>query len=176
MLDLLLQLLAGWLLADFLSGLFHWIEDRLLFARDTWIGRLIVLPNRLHHREPAAFLAGSFVDRNWTTWILMVPAAALWLFIAGPSFILLGALCGGLLVNEVHRLAHRSPERGSWLRVLQEVGLVQSAAHHAGHHRTEDRRYCILTDWLNPVLDKIGVWHGLERLLVALRVPVSLGT
>jgi hypothetical protein len=46
------QLLVGWLLADLLSGIFHWWEDQ--FGKESWpvIGPWLIAPNRLHHAEP----------------------------------------------------------------------------------------------------------------------------
>ena len=58
--------------------------------------------------------------------------------------------------------------------VLQEIGLLQSPVHHAGHHRPpSDRRYCVLTDWLNPVLDAVGIWALLERGLRRVGLPIE---
>ena len=68
--QLVVQLLLGWLLADFLSGVLHWIEDRFGRGREHWpvLGQLIFAPNLLHHADPTDFLRASFVGRNWTTW------------------------------------------------------------------------------------------------------------
>ena len=29
----------------------------------------------------------------------------------------------------------------------------------------QNSRYCVLTDWLNPILDEIGLWPALERMI-----------
>src|SRR3546814_9004857 len=55
------QLVTGWLVADFLSGIIHWIEDRVLWVGMPLISKSVVEPNRLHHRDPDAFLAQSIV-------------------------------------------------------------------------------------------------------------------
>ena len=168
-----LQLLVGWLLADFLSGLLHWIEDRVLREGDTWLSRVIVEPNRLHHAEPLRFLANGFWARNATTWAIVLPLTVAWFAAIGPSLVLLAAAIGGLLANEVHRLTHAAPAKGSWLRALQDIGVIQSPRMHARHHRgRQDQAYCVLTDWLNPVLDKIRFWERLERML-RIREPAT---
>src|SRR3546814_15489841 len=62
------QLVTGWLVADFLSGILHWIADRVLWVGMPLISKSVVEPNRLHHRDPAAFLAQSIVPPHSTAW------------------------------------------------------------------------------------------------------------
>jgi ubiquitin-conjugating enzyme E2 variant len=71
--------------------------------------------------------------------------------------------------NEVHKWAHRTTaENGRLVSALQRAGIVQSRAHHGGHHGgARDTRYCVVTPWLNPVLDRCGFWRGLERGIAA---------
>ena len=81
---LLLQILAGWLLADFLSGLLHWIEDRFGPGREHWpvVGSQVFAPNLLHHAQPLAFTRNRFLSRNSTTIAAAAVFAAplLWFF------------------------------------------------------------------------------------------------
>lgn len=65
--DVFGQLLLGWLFADFLTGAFHWWEDR--HGNESWpvIGQWLIAPNRLHHLRPLAFGAHGFVGRNLTS-------------------------------------------------------------------------------------------------------------
>lgn len=162
--DIIGQLLIGWLIADLLGGIAHWIEDRVLVESSDWVGRMIVAPNRRHHRDPLAFLSGGWFVRNSSGWAVSLVVGLVWLLLFGPSILWAAALAGGLVSTEVHRRAHL-PATGL-VRVLQQIGIIQSAAHHAGHHRAPgDRRYCVLTDWLNPILDTAGVWADLETFL-----------
>lgn len=171
---LVAQLLTGWLIADLAGGFVHWIEDRILTEATPWLGQHVVAPNRRHHAEPLAFAAGGVLDRNATTWACALGASLIWLLLAGPSVIWAAASLGGAVSSSVHLFAHL-PKRGPrWVRVLQEVGLLQSPVHHAGHHRPpSDRRYCVLTDWSNPVLDALGLWALLEGALRAAGVPIA---
>lgn len=174
--DILLQILAGWLIADFLSGLFHWLEDRVLWASMPVLGRHIVAPNRLHHAQPSAFMAASVWVRNATSWPLVLAIAAAWFALAGFSPMWLGALIGGLVAQEVHVLAHRRPHAGL-LGVLQQIGVIQHPRQHGQHHRgAMDARYCVLTGWLNPILDWAGFWAALERIIAAVGLEPNRGT
>lgn len=177
MIEIVSALLFGWLIADFLSGLLHWLEDRVLWVGMPLLSAAIVEPNRLHHRAPLAFLDSRFVDRNWTSWVAALPIALAWLVVFGFSAELLGALCGALVANEVHALAHRPRNVPRWVRALQWTGLIQSPEYHRLHHLADrDRAYCVLTNWLNPWLDLIGFWGALERLLTIVGLEPNRGT
>ncbi|MEZ5709711.1 MAG: fatty acid desaturase CarF family protein [Blastomonas sp.] len=175
--DILLAMLLGWLIADLLTGLFHWLEDRVLWMDMPLLGKLVVEPNREHHLDPMAFVEAGFFARNWTTWAAALPIALGWLWLGGFSPVWLGAVLGGIFANEVHALTHRGKAVPAFWRALQETGLVASAAHHGQHHAGDhDRRYCILSAWLNPWLDLIGFWAALERLLTMIGLEPNRGT
>lgn len=167
---MLAALLCGWLIADFLSGVVHWLEDEFVTAQTPLIGRLVGGPNELHHLDPRAFLASSFFDRNWTTWAVVVPLGAIWFVVAGFSWVLVGAVAGGALANESHAWAHRT-DRPPFIRALQASGVFQSAPAHSRHHRgSMNSDYCTLTGWLNPWLELIGFWQLLGRALARIGI------
>jgi ubiquitin-conjugating enzyme E2 variant len=169
-----LELVAVWLLADFVSGVVHWAEDSYGSESTPVIGRWVVAPNLLHHRSPLAFVQRSWIASSWDLALVGVVVVA-GAVIAGALtwhvglFVLLGANA-----NQVHKWNHmrRSSLPGA-IRVLQRLRLLQSSSHHAGHHRgTKDSHYCVLTDFLNPLLDRVGWWRMLEKLLApALGLP-----
>lgn len=160
------QLLAGWLLADLIGGLFHWIEDRMGSPDWPIVGRHVIEPNRLHHAQPLAFTRGGFFARNWTTWLAVVAIVAPLFAMFGASPWLVAATAGGLLSNQVHYWAHLPSRAPTSVRVLQDLGLMQSSRHHQVHHaKPHDRRYCVLTDWLNPLLDRLRIWERFERAI-----------
>ena len=57
------SIFGGLLLADFVSGIIHWFEDR--YGNPKWpvLGHAI-RANQEHHFRPRAFLKGSFLSRN----------------------------------------------------------------------------------------------------------------
>ncbi len=69
--------------------------------------------------------------------------------------------------NEFHKWEHRTrAENGRVITFLQKIHLLQSARHHARHHTDPNNsHYCTTTSLLNPVLDNVQFWNGLEWLL-----------
>ena len=63
------KVIACFLIIDFLSGLFHWLEDS--YGRPNWpvTGRLVTQANILHHYNPRHFTQHSWLA---SAWILMV--------------------------------------------------------------------------------------------------------
>lgn len=168
LISIIVQLAFGWLLADFLSGLFHWIEDRFGPGREHWpvLGRLIFRPNLAHHDDPTLFLEAGFIGRNWTTWAVVAPLAAVLFWLFGSQVWIWTAAVGGAFANEVHAWAHRKTWAPKWAHKLQGWGVIQSPKHHAVHHVPPyARNYCIISDWLNPVLDGLRFWSLIESAM-----------
>lgn len=162
-----LELVAVWLLVDFVSGVVHWAEDSYGGETTPVIGRWIVGPNVLHHRSGSAF-----IDKSWiaSSWDLAAVGVAI-LVAAGFAGVLtwhvgLFALLGAN-ANQIHKWNHMRRSRVPFaIRLLQRLHLLQSPRHHAQHHRgTKDSHYCVITEVLNPVLDRVGFWRMLEKLL-----------
>lgn len=158
------QLLAGWIIADLIGGFVHWYEDRVAWPATPILEKHIWGPNRLHHDEPMLFTMSGFWWRNSTTLIAGAILGTVWWMLWGPSWAWLGAIAGGSIQNEIHLYAHKP--RTGFLKVLQQVGIIQSVAGHARHHRPpSNSNYCVLTDWCNPILEHFRIWTRLERLL-----------
>lgn len=153
--------LACWLAADLIAGFWHWLEDRYFDVTWPLIGKYIAKPNELHHEQPTAFLFQTFWSRNWTT---IVPAAIAFV-LCFPSPVCLVFVFVSQ-ANEIHAWAHSKGKVSKWVSVLQETGLLQSPLHHGHHHRSPfEVKYCVMSDWLNPLLDHFQVWRALERLI-----------
>ncbi len=55
------------------------------------------------------------------------------------------------------------------MAALQDAHLLQSAKHHGQHHvGSKDTHYCVVTNLVNPVLDKLRFWRTLEALVSTL--------
>ena len=61
--------------------------------------------------------------------------------------------------------------------MLWEVGLFQSPKHHSGHHMKHSaKNYCILTNLLNPILDRLHFWSALENGLTFIGLEPNRGS
>jgi len=150
------------LVADFVSGLFHWWEDR--YGNPDWpiIGPLIIQPNIRHHMAPAAFTKGNYWQRNWTT---IVPALILAVVCSlfDQYFLALGFAISSQS-NEVHCWEHM--RTNCLIQKLQRWGVLQHPRSHAIHHkRPYDQNYCVMTELLNPILAGVNFWLILEWLI-----------
>lgn len=174
------QLIAAIAAADLLVGVGHWLEDSYCGVtrtaeagprREDVFGG-VCAANAWHHAEPLR-MADSAWRRNALPLLVAGGGAALlallgWL--GWQSWVTL-ALIG--VANEVHYWQHAPAPR--WVRKLQAMGVLATPQQHALHHRgVHDTHYCLITNWLNPVLDGLRFWRGLEWLVaVALGYRVS---
>jgi len=163
----LAQVIAVWLVTDFLSGVFHWLEDA--YGHPSWpiVGRHVTKPNILHHYAPRAFVTNSWWRSSRLLLAICVVITAVTLALGVFNWMVALSMFLGLNANQVHKWSHQSRrENGAVVQWLQRVHLIQSPSHHHRHHvHGKDSHYCVLTDFLNPVLDGVHFWRGLERLL-----------
>ena len=70
--------------------------------------------------------------------------------------------------NQIHKWSHLSAAKiPALVTILQKLRILQSPRHHLNHHKGDkNTHYCVITDFTNPVLDKLGFWRWLESLLV----------
>ena len=120
-----------------------------------------------HHFTPRSFLKGTLWTRNREVLAIGIAfLAAFWAFDLLNVFTV-SAVIFGVMSNEVHASAHRSPqENGRLITALQKTGLLQSHRHHAAHHRQgKDTHFCVLTNHVNPVLERARFFQALEALV-----------
>ena len=165
--NLIFEFAASLLAADFVSGLLHWLEDA--YGREDFpiTGRLVTKPNILHHHHPRHFVRNSWWQSSWDlTCLCALIVIAAWIAGLLTWHVWLFAVLGAN-ANQIHKWAHRTPqENGCLISLLQRFRLVQSPRHHARHHTDpKNSHYCVLTDFLNPVLDRLHIWERTERLL-----------
>jgi len=160
------QALAGWLVADFGSGVIHWAQDRYGSPRWPLVGG-IVRDTIRHHRRPMGFLDKPMLARSARMIGLSLIVLGVALVAGAPIAFALALSAGIFLSNEVHAAAHaRAGDLPGWVRLLQRTGLIQSPLHHAAHHRhLKNVNFCTLTDWLNPVLERVRFWRRLEAMM-----------
>jgi ubiquitin-conjugating enzyme E2 variant len=171
---------AGYLAGDLMSGVVHWFCDTF-FEEDTpLIGRVLILPFREHHRDPLAMTRHGFAEIAGNSCLALLPLLGLVFALPAPTRAAWLGLYAGLLVfalvavvtNQLHKWAHAATVP-AYVPRLQAAGLILRPQRHASHHRTQADAYCVATGWLNPFLDGVGFFPRLERLLVALGLPMS---
>ncbi|MEM9410003.1 MAG: fatty acid desaturase CarF family protein [Planctomycetota bacterium] len=159
-------LLLCWWSADFLTGFFHWLEDTYCLESMPLIGGFICEPNIEHHLDPHLIVrVGTFFSRNVFQWALCgVIFSVLFIIGFGNAYSFLTLLFASF-GNEVHRWNHMS-RSGPWITFVKETGLIQSQRQHALHHRPPHTNYyCVLSSQLNPVLERLCFWRGLEQVV-----------
>lgn len=158
------------LIADLLVAVVHWAED--CYGDASWpiIGAAIIAPNLLHHAKPRAFLANSWwqsANLQVGIGVVVLGGAALlgWFSLELLLIVVLAANA-----NEFHRWAHRTrAENGRFISFLQDCRLVQTRAHHGRHHGgRRDSHYAAITCWADRCFEAIGLWRGLERIVLML--------
>lgn len=158
------QVVGAVLFVDFFSGLVHWFEDQYGHERmPAWVVKHVVRPNRLHHIYPRKVV-------HCPRWISIAQGV-------GPAIVFfpvtiavfgwkMGIItsCMSAIPNFVHKWNHqRDSERPGWVKALQACRIVQSPSEHHSHHAGQsDTAYCVVTPLLNPILDGIGFWRGVE--------------
>ena len=78
--------------------------------------------------------------------------------------LLLGLATGSFGTNLFHKWAHepKPPVVVSW---LQRSGLILGPARHQRHHSDYSHGFCVTSGWMNPVLDALGFFPRLERVV-----------
>lgn len=164
---LLPEAVAVVLAADFSAGFIHWLEDAYVREDTPLVGKYIGRPNIIHHHFPRHFTRHGWWRSSWDLFCVsaLLLAVAWWFGFLTWQVWLFAALTTNS--NEFHKWAHRTRrENGVVISFLQDVRLLQTARHHAFHHTDpKNSHYGVITNLLNPALDGIRFWAGLEWLL-----------
>lgn len=161
------QALGIVMLADFVAGIIHWLEDAY-FTEDTpVIGPLFIKPNIVHHHLPRYFtklswwqssadllaVGGALLAAGWWFGFL---SWQLWLFVVVS-----------VNANQVHKWSHRTrTENGPVVSFFQDIRVLQTPRQHALHHTDpKNTFYCPVTNLVNPLLERIRFWDHAEQLI-----------
>jgi ubiquitin-conjugating enzyme E2 variant len=162
-----LQAVLVIMLADFVAGVVHWFEDAYVREDTPIIGSFIGKANVIHHHLPRHMTRNNWWQSSWD-------------LLCFSALIVLGAWWLGLLTwhvwlfavvstnaNQVHKWSHQTrKENGRIISFLQDIHVLQTPHHHAVHHTNpKNVRYCPVTNLVNPLLDTIKFWDGVEWLL-----------
>ena len=167
--NLALSVVTIVLVADFLSGVGHWLEDTYFRPSTPLIGK-IIQRNIEHHLNPRVFIENPWFITIRITSRFVIALAVLLHFAGYLDWVSGLALLMLLFANQVHKWAHMHVENVPWvIRLLQRWRLMQTATHHRTHHIGDKNTVnCVLTNFLNPMLDSINFWRGVEHLVYLL--------
>jgi ubiquitin-conjugating enzyme E2 variant len=167
---------GAYLVADLLAGVVHFVGDSFGTVETPLLGPTFVLPFRSHHLNPEQICQHDFVATNGNN-------AFATIFVMAPVFLLcpvrehsvytlvrlfVWALSLSLLfTNQIHKWAHVADPPAT-VRRLQRLGVLLSPERHAVHHRPPHvGGYCVTSGLCNRVLDPIGFFPLLERVIRA---------
>jgi len=167
--------MLGFVLADFVSGLVHWLADTWGSPDLPVIGQALIRPFREHHVDQKEITRHDFIETNGNNcFISIAPAVggalvplddALNVFAATAIF---SVTLWVLFTNQFHKWAHLDdPPR--WVALLQRMSLVLPRDHHAVHHSAPYAKYyCITVGWLNEPLHRLRFFQTLERIVTVI--------
>lgn len=164
--------LVAYLMADMVSGLVHCAADNFGEEHTVFFGPAFIKPFREHHRDPEGITHHNFFEVNGNSCLVN-------LFVLVPTYLLVpvastywGAIFGAFVLsftlaivgtNQFHKWAHlKNPS--AFVRFLQSIKLVLTPTTHQVHHTAPfDRYYCITTGWMNPVLERVGLFNWIHH-------------
>ena len=170
---------------DFMSGMVHWAADTYGHDDTPLLGPSFIRAFRQHHVYPRDICAHNFVSVVGNTCIFAVPVLSLGLLLVwlGPvawwrafAFFTIAVMTGvTVATNQFHKWAHQ--ERVSrFVSWMQQMRLVLSPHHHQLHHSSPfNSNYCITNGWLNPALERIKFFRGLEFALRGIGIRPATG-
>lgn len=176
-------ILLGYIGADFVSGLIHWLGDTWGTPETPLIGKVFIRPFREHHIDQTAITRHDFIETNGSNCVasllVLLPTIALLFKLPRNSFIvfLLSSITSLTIsifaTNQFHKWAHliQPPRLIAW---LQQKRFILSPRHHAVHHLYPyDRYYCITVGWLNTLLEKLHFFRYAEQIITRVTGAVA---
>lgn len=168
---LALEILVSWFAADFLTGLFHWWQDKYMDEPQWAWANELAKENERHHTKPTAMVLSSGWTNMQSAAVVGWPLAAILWALGLPTMVWL-TIFFATFGNLVHRWSHIPRRRlPIWIRFLQSTGLFISQLEHDLHHRSMRKliprheagyKFCAMSNWVNPILDSTGFWSLLE--------------
>ena len=163
----IIEIIVGYLLADLIMGIYHWIKDTYFDPFTPIIGKSLIWGSRLHHIRPRHVLDFSNLElfissAKWTsTWIIPL------IYFTGLSAFVISLFIMISINDIIHKYAHMfDNERPEWATFLQRIYIFQSHEEHHQHHiHPHEINYCPITPYLNLILEKINFWKRLEMII-----------
>jgi hypothetical protein len=170
----LLTIVLGYLTADFVSGLVHFLGDTFGDPKTPFLGPHFIFPFREHHVDQMAITRHGFLQVNGNNCLIslsaLVPTYYYVPFTTSLFYWLLGLFVALFvlfifLTNQIHKWAHATT-RPTFVTILQKYNVILSPARHELHHTAPFASYfCITNGWINPLIEKTGIFRHFVRLV-----------
>lgn len=171
---ILAMVVLGYLTADLLSGIVHFLADNFGSPDTPFLGQGFVLPFRQHHVDPLGITRHGFFIANGNNALVCLP-----ILIPVVVLVPVESSAGGyhagvfvfvmllavFLTNQTHKWAHMEtvPRPVAW---LQRAGVILAKDHHDIHHTSPfDTHYCITVGAWNRLFERHRIFDRLERVI-----------
>lgn len=163
------SIVLGYEFADIGSGVYHWSMDNY-GDKDTPIFGTQIEAFQGHHELPWTITYRQFSNNIYKICQASAPFSLAGLLLLDNSFAILWMATAITFINmsqELHKWSHQGPSQtAEWINALQDKGIIITRKSHLAHHRPPfDGNYCIVSGHMNPLLDNIGFFRGLENIV-----------
>ena len=115
---------------------------------------------------------GNFFTRSISSAIIALIVVGIFALLNALTWQVILVACLATCGNQVHSWSHGN-NKSRIIKFLQKHKIIQTPRHHMKHHVPPfDRDYCVMTNLVNPILEKIHFWRFLEFTLSLFNVKV----
>jgi ubiquitin-conjugating enzyme E2 variant len=163
----LVNIILGYLLADFIMGIYHWIKDTYFSPFTPIIGKSLIWGSRLHHIRPRHVIEFS----DWNLFSNSAKWTLLWMgpliYFTGFTTFVISLFLTISLNDVIHKYAHMMDhERPMWATIIQKLYIFQSHdEHHLHHISPHEINYCPITPYINIILEEFSFWKKMESII-----------
>lgn len=161
---LTLKIILIVLLADFVTGLVHFLLDQYGNPKNKLFNNAVLI-NLAHHSNPRKMTTRGYWYLTKDSYVLAMAFFGLSLFFGFHWEIVLFLLLGAN-TNIIHKWSHQTANENALpVRALQKLRILQTRKQHGLHHRDPyESHFCIITNLLNPILEFIRFWPFMIRV------------
>jgi len=173
---IILKIVVIILITDLLAGFFHFLLDQ--YGRpDARFFKNAIEINLAHHDNPRKMVDRGYWDLTKDSWYIGAAIFGISLIWGFYWEVLLFAMIGAQ-ANMIHKWAHmKKSEKGAFVNFLQRIKILQHKRHHGKHHKKPfDSYFCVMTNFWNPILEKIYFWEGVVKFFKLFGIQPVAGT
>ena len=163
----ILKFLGVVMLADFVAGVVHWLQDAYGTEHTPLVGKHLIQPNIVHHHYPRYFTRLTWWQSSWDLVLvgIVILGAAAWFGYFGWPVVLFVVI--SVNANQVHKWSHMTrAEVGPVVAFLQDARILLTPKQHGLHHTDpKNTYYCPVTNLVNPILEAVGFWNHAEAFI-----------